>query len=158
VANWAEFSLANPELAEHGRTLLYQFGLGLGYVATVAPDGFPRLHPFCPILSGDGLYGFILADSPKRRDLDRDGRCAIHAFSSPDVDDEFYVAASARRLEDPSDRERVNADYNATAGNRDDEILYEFDLVRAMGAKYGPRPSWPPRYTVWHDGDPETGS
>src|SRR5512140_1831895 len=101
MVNWSEFAAQNPALAEHGRKLINQFGIGLGYLATVASDGFPRIHPFCPILSGDGLYGFILQDSPKRRDLERDGRCAIHTFSPQDVDDEFYVAARARRIDDP---------------------------------------------------------
>lgn len=150
MASWAAFAQQSPELAEHGRRLITQFGIGLGYLATTGADGFPRLHPFCPIFSGDGLYGFILEYSPKRRDLDRDGRCAIHAFGSPDVDDEFLVQARARRIDDPATRERVNANYQAT-GNRDEEVLYEFDIMRAMGAKYGPRPSWPPVYTKWRE-------
>ncbi len=149
MVSWAAFANENPELAAHGRKLIHQFGIGLGYLATVAPDGFPRVHPFCPILSGDGLYGFILQDSPKRRDLERDGRCGIHTFSPEDVDDEFYLAAIARRIDDAAMRERVNQDYQAPSGNRDEEVLFEFDLVRALGAEYEARPSWPPRYTKW---------
>ena len=152
MASWAQFAAANPELADHGRKLIYQFGIGLGYLATVAPDGFPRIHPFCPIVSGDGLYGFILTGSPKCHDLERDARCAVHTFSPQDVDDEFYVAARARRIDDPAMRERVNNDYHAPSGDRSEETLFEFDLIRAMGARYEARPSWPPAYTKWRAG------
>src|SRR4051794_7341702 len=69
---WAELEAQAPELAAAGRRLLYQFGLGLGFLATVRPNGGPRLHPFCPIVAEGGLWGFI-APSPKQHDLRRDG-------------------------------------------------------------------------------------
>jgi hypothetical protein len=47
MLTWAEFAHARPELAEAGRRLLYQFGVGLGFLATVRADGGPRLHPMC---------------------------------------------------------------------------------------------------------------
>jgi len=51
VARWEDLERQAPELAGHGRRLLYQFGLGLGFLATIRPDGGPRLHPFCPIVA-----------------------------------------------------------------------------------------------------------
>ena len=44
MLTWAEFAHARPDLAEAGRRLLYQFGVGLGFLATVRADGGPRLH------------------------------------------------------------------------------------------------------------------
>jgi hypothetical protein len=38
-----------------GRDLLYQFGVGLGFLSTVRRDGGPRVHPICPILHDDQL-------------------------------------------------------------------------------------------------------
>jgi len=51
MVTWAEFAAAEPELADAGRSQLYQFGVGLAFLATVRRDGAPRLHPVCPVLS-----------------------------------------------------------------------------------------------------------
>jgi len=150
VTRWAEFEAAMPEMAAEGRKLLYQFGLGLGFLATVRPDGGPRLHPMCPILAEGGLWAFI-GDSPKLRDLRRDGRFAIHAFPPEKVDDEFYVTGRAVEITAPELIAAVRAAYHAPIQTAD-EVLFEFHLERALWAKYGPRPSWPPAYTRWAQG------
>ena len=79
MLTWGELRAARPDLAETGRALLYQVGVGLGYLATVRADGGPRVHPVCPILTDDGIYLFVVS-SPKRADLRRDPRYALHAF------------------------------------------------------------------------------
>jgi hypothetical protein len=48
MVTWHEFVVAEPELAEAGRSLLFQFGVGLAFLATVRKDGAPRLHPRAP--------------------------------------------------------------------------------------------------------------
>ena len=150
MATWAEFEAAMPEMAAEGRKLLYQFGLGLGFLATIRPDGGPRLHPMCPILAEGGLWAFI-GDSPKLRDLRRDGRYAMHAFPPEKVDDEFYVTGRAVETTAPEVIAAVRAAYNAPIQS-DDEVLFELQLERALWARYGPRPSWPPVYTRWAQG------
>jgi hypothetical protein len=50
AVSWAEFESASPELAETGRSYLYFYGPGLGYLATVRADGGPRVHPVCPCI------------------------------------------------------------------------------------------------------------
>jgi hypothetical protein len=52
MATWSEFEQADPTMAAAGRKLLYQFGIGLGYLATVRKDGGPRVHPICPSRRG----------------------------------------------------------------------------------------------------------
>jgi hypothetical protein len=47
-----------------GRSLLFQYGPGLGYLGTVRADGGPRVHPVGPFLSGDDLVVFIVPTSP----------------------------------------------------------------------------------------------
>jgi len=42
---------------------LYQFGVGLGFLATVRADG-GSLHPMCPQVTEEALLGF-LQPSPK---------------------------------------------------------------------------------------------
>ncbi|MGH7778247.1 MAG: hypothetical protein ACREQR_00255 [Candidatus Binataceae bacterium] len=41
MATWQEFELAAPEIAAAGGKLLYQFGPGLAFLATVRKDGAP---------------------------------------------------------------------------------------------------------------------
>lgn len=149
MKRWCEFAAAAPDMAEAGRTLLYQFRVGLGYLATVRKDGAPRLHPVCPVLANDGLYAFIGNHSPKRRDLLRDGRFALHTFPNPQVDDEFTVSGRATRVDDGAIRQIVYDAYTATGAFTSDDTLFELRLDRALHAKYGPRPSWPPAYTRW---------
>ena len=65
TARWKELSEQRPDLADAGRNLFYQFGVGLGFLATIRRDGGPRVHPVCPFLTESGLYVFV-EPSPKR--------------------------------------------------------------------------------------------
>ena len=56
MMTWKEFATAQPGLAEVGRSLLFQFKVGLAFLATVRRDGAPRLHPVCPVLSNGRRY------------------------------------------------------------------------------------------------------
>jgi hypothetical protein len=62
MLRWAEFQRVRPDLAEAGRRLLYQFGVGLAFLATVRADGGPRLHPMCPLVTDDALLGDLQCD------------------------------------------------------------------------------------------------
>ena len=63
---WKEFADSDPRLAEIGTGLLFQFGVGLAFLATIRKDGGPRLHPFCPVMSGraDGRWRGQRSPSP----------------------------------------------------------------------------------------------
>lgn len=149
MAVWNDFAREAPDLAEAARGLFYQYGVGLGYLATIRPDGGPRLHPICPIISSAGLHAFIMS-SPKLRDLERDGRFALHAYSPAEVDDECYITGTVRAVEDPDVRAVVTAAYHNDPSA--DERLFEFDLERCLVARYAFRGQWPPTYTRWVDG------
>jgi hypothetical protein len=153
MATWGEFERKNPELAARGRQIFYHFGVPLGYLATVRRDGGPRIHPFCPIVHDQGLYGLI-GPSPKQRDLFRDGRCAIHSFALPDRDDEFYIAGRAAMIEGPELKRAVRGAFLATGATSDgSETLFAFDLEHVMLATYkkrGEPGNWPPVFTKWH--------
>lgn len=131
MANWKEFTQAEPALAQTGAGQLFQYDVGLAFLATVRKDGAPRLHPVCPVLSKERLYVLITPRSPKRLDLERDGRYALQAFPQPKPDsDEFYLSGKARLVDDPAIRDRVltDAKHHASA----DEILFELGIDRAM--------------------------
>ncbi len=129
--------------------MVYQFRVGLGYMATVRKDGGPRVHPVCPVIENDGLYVFVGNASPKQHDLLRDGRYALHTFPLPDIDDEFYVSGRATRVDDAAVRQVVYQTYTATGAITSDDTLFELLLDRALHAKYESRPSFPPVYTRW---------
>ena len=95
------------------------------------------------------MYVFIGNHSPKVHDLRRDGRFALHAFPHPEVDDEFYVSGRAKRVDEQAIRQIVYTAYTATGAFTSNDTLFELWLERALHAKYGPRPSWPPVYTKW---------
>jgi hypothetical protein len=99
MASWPEFAAAQPRLASAVRALVHQYGPGLGYLATVRADGGPRVHPVSPVITDEGLFCFVI-DSPKRRDLERDGRYALHSYPPEDSDDEAYVCGRASRVTD----------------------------------------------------------
>jgi hypothetical protein len=80
----------------------------------------------------DGLYCFVI-DSPKRRDLDRDGRYALHSFPPEDNDDEAYLSGRATRVTDQARVERLAQAYRAEY--RLNWRLYEFSVDVAMIAR-----------------------
>jgi len=145
---WSEFEAVEPELADAGKGLFTQFGVGLGYLATIRPDGGPRLHPMCPLFAEDGLYAFIVP-SPKQRDLRRDGRFAMHAFAPEDVDDEFCITGIARAIAPGPLRDALIGAYHAPV--EDDHQPFEFAIETALLARYRSRGDWPPTYTTWRE-------
>jgi len=153
MARWSEFAEVEPRLAEVVRELLYQYGPGLGYLATVRADGGPRVHPVSPVLSDGGLYCFVI-DSPKRRDLERDGRYALHAFPPEQSDDEAYLAGRAARVTDAQVIARLATEMRAEP--RIDWRLYEFTIEVAMAVRRGVAPTSagtddPTARRIWRD-------
>jgi hypothetical protein len=133
MASWSEFAADEPRLAQGIRDLMHQYGPGLGYLATVRADGGPRVHPVSPVIGDDGLYCFVV-DSPKRRDLERDGRYALHSFPPEDTDDEAYLAGRAVRVTDPSRVAAIAAVMRAAP--QVDWWLFELSVEIAMLARH----------------------
>ncbi|MEH1164794.1 pyridoxamine 5'-phosphate oxidase family protein [Micromonospora sp. CPCC 205539] len=132
MASWSDFAADEPRLADGIRVLLQQYGPGFGYLATVRADGGPRVHPVSPVITDEGLFCFII-DSPKRRDLERDGRYALHSFLPEDSDDEAYVAGRARPVTDPARVARLAQ--SVRAAPQVDWRLFEFTVDVAMLAR-----------------------
>ena len=153
MADWEAFERLRPDLAAEGRRLLYQFGVGLAFLATTADDGAPRVHPICPILHR-GLYA-LLVPSPKRGDLHRDGRFALHSFPCDDNEDVFYVAGTARPESDPTRTAEIRSRYLAERGMTepppgfDEQELFVFDLARCLHTATAGHGDPSPRHAVW---------
>lgn len=150
MVTWKHFSVSNPSLAEVGERLLFQFGVGLGFLATIRKDGAPRVHPVCPVLSNEGLYVLVLPRSPKKYDLLRDGRYSLQSFPEARPDsDEFYLSGSVRLINTPTIIESVFKDAKHCASR--DEVLFELLIERAMHTRWeGFRtPDYRPIHTIW---------
>ena len=135
MVSWKQFSEAAPDLARLGQAQLFQYGVGLAFIATVSKDGSPRLHPVCPVISQEKLYVFILPESPKLGDLERKGGYAMQAFPQAKPDsDEFYLTGKAKRINDLDVFSRVIADAKHPASAN--EILFELEIDRVMHTRW----------------------
>jgi Pyridoxamine 5'-phosphate oxidase len=157
MLTWSAFRSTRPDLADAGRALFYQHGVGLGYLATVRPDGGPRLRPVCPLLVEDGLYAFVIP-SPKRNDLLRDGRYALHSFPCDDNEDAFSVTGRAESRDDPSLRDGCSrvwfAERKLTGPppGFDEEQLFEFLIDGCLFTKTTRHGDYEPQHTIWKSG------
>lgn len=144
---WAAFSAASRALSTQVRDLFEQYGRAFGYLATTRRDGGPRVHPVSPVFTDDALYCFVLP-SPKRRDLERDGRYALHAYPGESTEDEAYLAGRAVPVHDQEVRRLAllhRADVDV--GWR----LFELTIEVAMFTRRA-RPSAPPEHHIWRVG------
>ncbi len=152
MVSWSAFAAEAPVMAEEGHKLIYQHGVPLGYLATVRKDGGPRIHPVCPILHDGELWLLIGIQTPKKWDLLRTGKFALHAFPT-EKDDEFMLAGTARHVPDLATESAVRKAMEATGATSGDDTLFHLSLERALLALYEPKPGgggiWPPAYSRW---------
>lgn len=151
---WEQFSAARPELADAGRGLLYQFGVGLAFLSTVRADGGPRVHPICPVLVSGRLLAHIIP-SAKRDDLHRDPRFALHSFPTPDDEDAFYLTGRALPVADPDLAAEGAALFLAERGIEAepdgfaDGEFFEFLVGRCLLTRTTGQGDWHPQHTTW---------
>lgn len=157
MARWGELEAAKPEMASVLTTLLAS--IPIAYLATVRRDGAPRVHPVCPIIAAGGLYVAVAGESapqpsPKRFDLARDGRYALHAVPGT-RDDEFYMTGSAVRVTGGTTRRLVAQ----AAGHsiRDDDWIFELLATYVMTA-YWEHLGQPDTYPVRTEWRPATNT
>ena len=149
MATWTEFAAAAPDIASEARRLIYARGDGEALLATVRGDEPPRIHPINVAVVGDGLYAFVIARSPKRRDLELDGRYALHTHQDPAAPSEAEMRGRARLVTEPGERAQVGAGW--AFGVDDTYTLFEFMIEHTL---LGVRPTaddWPPRYSSWSE-------
>lgn len=154
MISWGQFKTQQPELAGQGAELLYHFGVGLAFLSTVRADGGPRLHPICPQLTGEGLYAFIIP-SPKRGDLHRDGRYAMHSFPMEDNEDAFYLTGVASYVTHSDVRDQLAGQFVAersefaTPPPGAEQQLFEFRIQATILTRTTGHGDIAPRHTVW---------
>ena len=138
MITWTEFERHQPALADTGRRQYYHFGIGLAFLATIRPDGGPRVHPVCPVLSPAGLHLLIKA-GPKQQDLRRDGRYALHSETCPPPrhDDGFAIIGRACEVTEAETAAAVRRQVLAERDGKvwpgfDEEVIFELSLERCL--------------------------
>ena len=147
---WSEFATAESELAERGRALIYRRGDGEGLLVTVQGEGLPRVHPINVGVVDGRLVAFIQDRSAKARDLESDGRYALHAVYDPLEPHEFLVRGRALRVTDPATRAAIAKDWFFTVS--DAYPLYELMVEHVVVGERATADDWPPRYRLWRAG------
>jgi hypothetical protein len=154
VISWRDFKAQQPDLARQGADLLYHYGVGLAFLATVRADGGPRLHPTCPLVTETGLYAFIVP-SPKQKDLHRDGRYAMHSFPLEDKEDAFYLSGVASYVSDSQIRDQLAQHFaaerseSALAPPGQEQHLFEFQVRAALLTRTAGHGDPEPQHTIW---------
>jgi hypothetical protein len=155
MKRWTQFVEEQPRLGSIARRLLYQHGLGLGFLATVRADGGPRVHPICPILAGN-LYAFVVP-GPKLTDLRRDPRYALcsETCAPPRHDDNAYITGTVEEILDPDLRQQLTAQLLAERSLSEPwpgferEPLLELHLERVLVTLTFARDGLPAGHTTW---------
>lgn len=147
---WQVFAAERPDLAEIGEGLFYQdLEYALGYLATVAPDGGPRVHPVFPVLAIGQLWLFIVNISPKYRDLLWNGQFALHALPTAVGGQEFQIRGRAAEVIDQDVRRQVVDATEDRQGTADFESLFLCELRSVLFTKWedwGTDSAWPSHF------------
>jgi hypothetical protein len=115
-------------MAELGLRQLQKFGLA--YLGTTRKDGSPRVNPVCPVIADGRVFVATAPDSPKLRDLLRDGRYVLHMLLGKQ-EEEFWIRGIAKRVTDPELRALVVVAAIGTTRILPEEVLLEYDIDEA---------------------------
>ncbi|MEX2394334.1 MAG: pyridoxamine 5'-phosphate oxidase family protein [Actinomycetota bacterium] len=161
MVTWKQFREVQPELAEMGRSMYYQWNIGLAFLGTTRKDGAPRVHPVCPVATDDGMYVFI-QPGPKLDDLRRDPRYALHCetYAPPRHDDGFLLSGRVGVITDASVVERTSRQLFAERDTSDpwpgfnENVLVELMVDRALLMLTEPIAPFPKGPTAWRPPSP----
>ena len=130
---WRDLEQAKPELAAAGARRLHG---RVAYLATVSPDGAPRVHPVTPIVGEGHLFVFMEPTSPKGTDLRRGSRYALHSpVRDPSGSEgEFLVNGTGAAIGDPA--VRAGAERNATYSPDPRYVLFVLSVKSAVLTEY----------------------
>jgi len=161
TVTWKQFTELRPDLAAAGGAMIKPGTVGLGFLATVRPDGGPRVNPICPMLTDDGLYGFLVV-GPKLHDLRRDPRYSLHTetVAPPNYDDAFSLKGTVGFVDDRSaegaalrtaltDQLLAERSMDEPWEGFDQQVLVQFDVDRCLLTLTVERPDLPKGHTVW---------
>lgn len=131
--SWGELERADPELAAAGASRLHG---RVAYLATVSPEGAPRVHPVTPIVGDGRLFVFMEPTSPKGADLRRGSRYGLHSAvaDTSGSDGEFLARGTGAFVDDPA--VRATAERHLTYPAEARYVLFELAVEGAMLTEY----------------------
>lgn len=141
MATWTEFTAEAPEIAALAERRLVDTGLML--MATLRRDGFPRISPVEPVIAGDrltlhdgSLWLGMMPDSTKSRDLQRDGRVALHTATADKTvaAGDVKMWGTAIAVTDHDTLARMSDDIYASVGHRFEVGTFDAFDIDLLGA------------------------
>jgi hypothetical protein len=133
MRGWKELQEQASELAEFGAERLKN---KVAYLATVAKEERPRVHPVAVILGEGYLFVFMEPTSPKAHDLRKNGRFALHSSvtDTSGSNGEFTADGRASLVSDP--QLRATAARLSWYKPKESFILFTLFVETAMGTIY----------------------
>jgi hypothetical protein len=149
MATWAEFELADRELARFGRERLDG---QVCFHATLRADGSPRVHPVEPWIAAGLLLVRFRARSPKVGEVARDARSALHSpMDNPDgIGGEFLVTGWMEQVSPAHPASRRFAEESS------EPLAFYALSVEEVAATTYEGPDLDPVYRRWRPGDQAT--
>jgi hypothetical protein len=149
MATWAEFELADRELARFGRERLDG---QVCFHATLRADGSPRVHPVEPWIAAGLLLVRFRARSPKVGEVARDARYALHSpMDNPDgIGGEFLVTGWMEQVSPAHPASRRFAEESS------EPLAFYALSVEEVAATTYEGPDLDPVYRRWRPGDQAT--
>jgi Pyridoxamine 5'-phosphate oxidase len=157
MATWEEFTAAAPRIAAIFRRRHAAAG-SLCMLATLRPDGFPRISPMEPRFFEGTLWIGGMPGTAKFRDLVRDPRFSLHTATvdTQVSDGDAKVWGTVEDVHDEALHARYADDLFAETGfdlrGQTFEHLFATHLVGAAAVEVGDGHM---DVTVWRDGAPE---
>lgn len=158
---WSQFTAEAPETEAVFRRRVTATGLGL--LATLRADGFPRISPLEPLIGDDRVWLGMMPGSTKTTDLQRDPRLCLHTATA-----DKEVADGDAKLwgrgvlvgQDDDDRRTYAKAFQAATGHDVEAMpggfdLYWVELTSASSLVLGDDGQHL-RITTWKPGAPET--
>ena len=137
AVRWAEFAVAEPALSAN---VVDRLQSAPCYLGTVREDGWPRVHPIGVEVRDGDLVVVMYPTSPKRHDLLRDGKFALHGVVEDNVGGGGEVLVTGVAVERPASETDVSKGYVAF-----DLLVGEVLSVRYEGEQADPvRRRWRP--------------
>ena len=153
MTSWADFVDAAPALA---RRVEERFSAtGLVAVGTLRRDGWPRVSPVEPLITGGQLYLGMMWKSRKALDLLADPRCVVHTAiadsSGSEGDGKLY--GRAVDVADLAEREAYGQALEVAIGWRPTGRfhLFRIDIVEVAWVRLGEGPR---EVLRWEPGQP----
>ena len=136
MISWSQFSTDASALASFGKQRLEG---RIAYLATIRPDGSPRLHPVSAFIANHNLFVYMEPTSPTGHDLRRNARYALHCGVEDNSggQGEFFIRGKAAEVNDSKTKEEAFEQARRIGYNPQERyVLFELRIEEAMATVY----------------------